>query len=184
MSTVENGGNYGRNVREGTHWFSTANPSEEPGPDECPKKVASGPRADEDEELLDPVIEYRHRRSTTAPIDGSVVIGGSVYDDSAVGGIREKYVFGNWSGDGVIRPDGEIFAATPPSPQDESDLWSIEELRIAETDNGRLNRYVLAFGRDHDGELSVLTTENFTPTGGTGAVHRLVSPEDAEGSSR
>lgn len=168
VSIVEKGGNYGWNVKEGTHCFSTETPNEPPAdcPDTTPPDVRGG------EPLHDPIIEYRHRRSTTAFIDGSVVIGGFFYENTAVETIEGTYVFGNWSGDGILQPDGEIFAATPPADGD--GLWSIEELRIAGSDNQRLNHYVMAFGRDHEGELYVLTTDNFTPTGETGAVHKLV----------
>lgn len=61
-----------------------------------------------------------------------------------------------------------MFAATP----DGEGQWSLEELVIEGSDNGRLNAYVIAFGRDNVGDLYVLTT------GGTigGTVHRIVPP--------
>ncbi|QLG61429.1 PQQ-dependent sugar dehydrogenase [Halorarum salinum] len=212
VDVVERGGNYGWNVKEGTHCFSTENPSE--SLDDCPDSTPDDVRGGEP--LLDPIIEYRHRESTTAMIDGSVVVGGFVYDGDALSDLRGTYVFGNWSGQGVVEPDGEIFVATPPAGSPWSDdsageagtptgtatstpgetgtatgtpdgtaggeqLWSVEELVIGGTEDGQLNRYVLGFGRDSDGELYVLTSENFTPTGDTGAVHRLVPAEEPAG---
>ena len=49
---------------------------------------------------------------------------------------------------------------------------------IAGSDNGTLNRYVLGFGRGQDGELYVLTSENFRPAGNSGTVFKIV-PEGA-----
>lgn len=92
--------------------------------------------------------------------------------------LEGNYIFGNWSNSGVIDPDGEIFAASPPENGDGQ--WSLEELVIAGTDNGKLNRYVLGFGRDQDGELYVLTSESFRPTGDSGEVFMLVPEGEGE----
>jgi glucose/arabinose dehydrogenase len=111
VSMVERGGNYGWNVREATHCFSTENPSappEEVG--DCPGSTPDDVRGGE--ELRDPVIEYPHRHFTTAFIDGSVAIGGFVYEGDAVEALQGQYVFGNWSGEGVVNPDGQVFVAT------------------------------------------------------------------------
>lgn len=51
---------------------------------------------------------------------------------------------------------------------------------IAGSDNGKLNRYVYAFGRDRDGELYVLTTESFRPRGNSGAVFKIVPEGQGE----
>ncbi len=190
VNVVTRGGNYGWNVKEGTHCFSTENPTEVPRdcPDSTPMNVRGG------EPLLDPIIEYRHRESTTAFIDGSVVIGGYVYDNQTVPSLTGSYVFGNWSGEGVIEPEGEIFVASPPGDADldsavqratndrpnDHDLWDVRKLRIAGAPDGRLDRYVLGFGRDDDGELYVLTSGNFRPRGDTGVVYKLVAPEQGE----
>lgn len=42
--------------------------------------------------------------------------------------------------------------------------------------NGRLGRYLLAFGQDADNELYLLTTMNTEPAGTTGAVFKIVPP--------
>ncbi|WP_276254584.1 PQQ-dependent sugar dehydrogenase [Halomontanus rarus] len=111
VSLVEAGGNYGWNVKEGTHCFSPAEPLEpiEECPDETPEDVRGG------EPLRDPIVEFRHRRLTEAFIDSSVVVGGYVYEGDAIGDLEGSYVFGNWSGEGVVDRDGEIFVATEPS---------------------------------------------------------------------
>lgn len=56
VSIVDKGGNYGWNVKEGTHCFDTDNP--DVSPPECPDNVGKGhPRAGDP--LIDPVIGTR-----------------------------------------------------------------------------------------------------------------------------
>jgi len=163
---------------EGTHGFSTEHPVEpaEEFPTSTPADVRGG------EPLLEPIVEYRHRRTTTAVIDGNAVIGGYVYGTlpGDTTEVREEmapldgqYVFGNWSNRGFVEPDGGVFAATEPDGDDE--LWSIEELQIAGRENGELGEFVMSFGRDADGELYVLTTEEAAVEGDTGTVYRLAA---------
>jgi len=207
VDIVEKGGNYGWNVREGSHCFSVENPSEPDAITDCPTTTPEDVRGGE--QLLDPIIEYRHRKSTIAFIDGSVVIGGYVYQNDALSELTGTYVFGNWSGQGVVEPDGEIFVATPPEGSDSSQTgdegadtndsaenatnastsanggqpseWSMQEAIVAGTEDGQFGRYVYAFGRDADGELYVLSTGTFKPVGETGMVHKIVPPgEGAE----
>lgn len=176
---VEKGGNYGWNVREGSHCFSTDRPSAPPEdvsncPNSTPDEVRGG------EELVDPIIEYPHRFRTTSFIDGSVVIGGHVYEGDAIDHLQGRYVLGNWSGRGVVEPDGEIFAATEPDAEGDAGQWSLEELVLEEADDGQLDRYVYAFGRDQDDELYVLTNVEFRPEGSTGEVYKLVPAGEGE----
>ena len=208
VDIVENGGNYGWNVREGAHCFSTEDPTRVP--EQCPTSTPDDVRGGE--ELVDPIIEYPHRQQTTAFIDGSVVIGGYVYGSDTVAELRDTYLFGNWSASGVVNPEGEIFAATRPGgdgttgtetettaaggetarttvaapAEAEGEVgryggtWSYEKLVIAGTEDGRLDRYVYAFGRDQNGDVYVLTNANFRPEGDTGMVHRIVPPGEGD----
>ncbi|WP_049899207.1 PQQ-dependent sugar dehydrogenase [Halococcus agarilyticus] len=161
VDRVVKGGNYGWNVKEGTHCFSTGDEA-----DECPDSTPSDVR--DGEPLRDPVIEYPHSRDGESI--GISVIGGYVYDGTidALGG---RFVFGDYSQDGS--PQGSLFAATPA----EEGLWQFEKLTIAGAEDGELGGYLLDVGRDDDGELYALTA------GGDlgGAVHRIVpsrgSPE-------
>ncbi|SDR15836.1 PQQ-dependent sugar dehydrogenase [Halopelagius longus] len=183
VDIVEKGGNYGWNVKEGTHCFSTGHPVEPA--DECPSSTPEDVRGGEP--LLNPIIEYRHRKTTTAVIDGNSVIGGYVYG-TLPGGTTEvgdstapldgKYVFGNWSNRGFSEPAGDVFAATEPENDDE--MWSIEELQIAGRENGELGEFVMSFGRDHEGNLYVLTTEKAAVTGNTGKVYKIVGVTEEE----
>lgn len=163
VSIVEGGGNYGWNVKEASHCFSTASPNA--SLPECPNEDADG-RA-----LLDPIIEYQNANVPGGL--GVVVIGGNVYRGSALTQFAGLYIFGDWSrsfGPG----DGSLFVAMP---QGEGEMWTMQELVVAGSDAGRLNAYLLSFGQDNNGELYILTTDNGGPSGNTGKVYKIVSPE-------
>ncbi len=166
VSQVPLGGNMGWNVKEGTHCFSTADPSMDA--ENCPEEVGSG-HPDQGAPLLDPVIEYKNANAEGGI--GLVVVGGYVYRGSDLPDFEGKYIFGDWSYN-FSEPNGLLFLATP---QDEG-RWPFQPLNIAEQDDGELHKYVLGFGQDHDGEVYVLTTEMTAPVGETGQVQRLVDP--------
>lgn len=171
VSIVESGGNYGWNIREGTHCFKPGPEGSRNPPAECPERTPPDVRGGEP--LRDPVIEYPHTHDGTGI--GSAVIGGYVYENSAVEALNGKYVFGDYrkTADTEV-PTGSLFAATPA----EDGLWSLEELTVENTESGLLGAYLLAFGRDNDGGLYALTTED--PGGdSTGAVHRIRPPNNA-----
>jgi glucose/arabinose dehydrogenase len=159
-------GNFGWNVKEGTHCFSTDNPDESP-PD-CPDTVgAPHPRAGDP--LIDPVIEYANHHQPGGL--GATVIGGHVYRGRVLRQFFGRYVFGDWSRE-FEEPDGSLFVAKPRK----KGLWQMRQLRIATSPTGRVGAYVLGFGQDLAGEMYVLTTEQTGPTGTTGKVFRLVRP--------
>ncbi|WP_255169046.1 PQQ-dependent sugar dehydrogenase [Natrononativus amylolyticus] len=204
INHVERGGNYGWNVREGTHCFDPETP-EEP-PEDCPQAVDEDvPEPRGGEPLLDPVVEYPQFYGDQEI--GIAVIGGYLYETGTVPALEGNYVFGDWSLS-FDDPSGSLFVAYPPEGwPDEDDLeetfadqvpegadeeifqedrweglWPVEQLQVEGdvAENGRLERFVLGFGRDADDELYVLTTEEGGPTGETGQVHRIV---DANGES-
>ena len=156
VSLVEAGGNYGWNVREGTHCFDTDNPRTPP--ESCPTETDDGER------LRDPIVEYAH---DGGELSGVSVIGGYRYAADAIPGLAGAYVFGDW------RADGRLFVARP-SP--DGGLWETSTVAFAEGEGGP-RQYLLAFGRDATGELYVATTASGTPTGTSGAVHRLTPAE-------
>jgi glucose/arabinose dehydrogenase len=161
VSIVEGGGNYGWNVKEGTHCFSTADPSADLP--ECPSEDADG------RPLEDPIIEYLNGNAEGGI--GLVVIGGYVYRGSALADWEGNYIFGNWS-TSFEAPNGALFVATPAA--NEGELWQMQELAIAANEGGQLGSYLLALGQDADGEVYILTTNNAGPSGTTGRVYRLV----------
>jgi glucose/arabinose dehydrogenase len=166
VSIAVKGGNFGWNVKEGTHCFSTDNPDESPA--ECPGTVGAGhPRAGDP--LIDPVIEYANHHQPGGL--GATVIGGHVYRGRALPQFSGRYLFGDWSRE-FEEPDGSLFVAKPRK----QGLWMMQQLRIATSPTGRLGSYVLGFGQDPAGEMYVLTTDQTGPTGTTGQVLKLVRP--------
>jgi glucose/arabinose dehydrogenase len=166
VSIAVKGGNFGWNVKEGTHCFSTANP--DVSPPACPSSVGAGhPRAGDP--LIDPVIEYPNHHQPDGL--GATVIGGHVYRGRALPQFSGRYVFGDWSRE-FEEPDGSLFVAKPRK----QGLWMMQQLRVATSPAGRLGHYVLGFGQDPAGEMYVLTTDQTGPTGTTGQVFKLVRP--------
>ncbi len=161
VSRVEAGGNYGWNIKEGTHCFNPDDFTDPP--DTCPD---TGPLG---EPLIDPVIEYQR-----APDAGSVVIPGVLSRDSSVPILQDRFVFGDYA---TIRfiPTGVIYAATPNA----EGLWPIERVTVgasADAPTGGLNRFLLGVNQDSSGRLYVLTTEMGGPEGNTGAIFNLEDP--------
>ncbi len=162
VNLVEKGGNYGWNVREGTHCFKA---------DECPERTPDDVRGGEP--LLDPIVEYSQ---SDGALSGASVIGGHVYRGSALPALRGAYVFGD------LRAQGRLFAATRPGDGGDDDggngggggggdsLWSTTAIQVAGGE-GAL-RYLLAFGRDADGEVYALGAGS----DGTG-LYRVVPAE-------
>ncbi|MEF8780096.1 MAG: PQQ-dependent sugar dehydrogenase [Haloferacaceae archaeon] len=128
VNLVEMGGNYGWNVKEGTHCY---------GAESCPGTTPDG------EPLRDPVIEYPHG---DADVSGVAVVGGHVYRGDAVSGLSGHYVFGD------LNADGRLFVA---EPADEG-LWPTTVLEIEGESRDALGR-LLGLSRDREGELYALT---------------------------
>ncbi|MFB6141460.1 MAG: sorbosone dehydrogenase family protein [Halosimplex sp.] len=143
VSVVEKGGNYGWNVKEGTHCFRA---------DACPDESPRG------RPLRDPVVEYPHG---DAEVSGVAVIGGYRYDGDAIPELRGRYLFADW------RAQGRLFAAreTPDG------LWPTTTVSVES--ERRFGPNVLSFGRTPAGELLVCTTAQGQVSGETGAVFRL-----------
>ena len=131
VNLVEKGGNYGWNVKEGTHCYRA---------DDCPDRTPDDVRGGEP--LLDPVVEYPH---SGGAVSGASVIGGYVYRGSALPGLVGTYVFGD------LRANGRLFVATPT---DGDSLWPTKVIEVAGGDGGISRIY--SFGRDADGEVYVL----------------------------
>ena len=108
VSVVERGGNYGWNVREGTHCFSA---------DECPSETPDG------HPLRSPIVEYPHDGASVAGIS---VIGGYLYRGDAIPALGGRYVFADW------RADGRLFVAT----ESDSGRWPTTSVPVADEDFG------------------------------------------------
>ncbi|AGN01038.1 blue copper domain protein [Salinarchaeum sp. Harcht-Bsk1] len=184
IDRVEAGGNYGWNVFESFHCFSTESPSDPQAITDCPTEEPDSAPYD-GSALLDPVLEYPHQIGDQ--VVGISVTGGYVYRGGELSDLDGRYVFGDWSA-GFERPNGRLFVADLPEqgeaegfdvPVTEDAEFPMEELQVAGSEDGTLNRTVLAFGRDQADELYVLTSQ--TPSvDGTGEVFRIVPPGEGE----
>jgi glucose/arabinose dehydrogenase len=132
INRVRKGGNYGWNVKEGTHCFQA---------DDCPDEKYPDVRGGEP--LRDPVIEYPHGN---APVSGVSVIIGNVYRGSAVPGLQGRFVFGDF------RAEGRLFVAEPGA----DGLWETAVLPVNPSDAAKLQQ-IYSFSRQ-DGEIYVLCT--------------------------
>ncbi|MFL5385682.1 MAG: PQQ-dependent sugar dehydrogenase [Longimicrobiaceae bacterium] len=158
VSRVVKGGNFGWNVREGTHCFSTATPAVSPA--ECP---AEDPTTGEI--LRSPVIEFANSKNPAGGLSLTVV-GGNVYRGSTISYLRGMYVFGGF-GSVFTAPSGTLYAAEPRT----SGLWTMYPLLINGTQP--LGSYVKGFGQDRAGEVYVMATQAAGPSGTTGRVLRI-----------
>ena len=155
---IKKGGNYGWNIKEGTHCFNPKNADK--SPEKCSAVGYMG------EPLLDPIIEYKN--ATNGGI-GHANVGGYLYRGKAISSLYGKFIFGDWS-TGLGAGDGTLFVADPSK----NGMWKFGELKISGTNNGRLGEFLLSFGRDQNGELYIATTKNSGPKGNTGKIYKLI----------
>ncbi|HEX5726237.1 MAG TPA: PQQ-dependent sugar dehydrogenase [Longimicrobiaceae bacterium] len=164
VSRVTRGGNYGWNVKEGTHCFDAEDPEHPPAT--CPNTEPDG------DPLIDPVIEFANANQPDGI--GLVVVGGHVYRGEELdNGLEGEYFFGSWSARASL-PDGRVYRSEPRAG---TGLWTFREVEFTNTPTGRLGHYLLSFGQDQAGEIYLLTTDVAGPTGNSGKVYRLVDPD-------
>ncbi|MFC0772542.1 PQQ-dependent sugar dehydrogenase [Terrimonas alba] len=160
IDLVTKGGNYGWNVKEGTHCFNAANndtllPS-------CPDVDNFG------NPLIDPVIEVINAANPMGGGKALTIIGGNVYRGNSIPGFQGKYIFGTF-GQTFTAPDGELFIATPAGPGP----WKYDEIDLKSFPND-LGHYLKGFGQDNDGEVYLTVSTALGPSGTTGKVFKLV----------
>ena len=162
VDVVVKGGNYGWNVKEGTHCFSTATPGT--SLNDCPTIDPFGNR------LIDPVIEMLNVANPASGVKTLTVIGGHVYRGDGIKDLKGDYVFGSFSKAGT--PQGELFVAKPAG----FGLWPFIEISLVGfTDH--LGAFVKGFGQDLQGEIYVATSTVLGPSGTTGKVYKLVAAD-------
>ncbi|MCX2838321.1 PQQ-dependent sugar dehydrogenase [Salinimicrobium sp. MT39] len=161
VSVITKGGNYGWNVKEGTHCFNVYNNDKEK--EECPEKDKIG------NPLINPVIEFKQGGLDDGG-NGLVVIGGYVYRGKDLKNMDGKYIFGTWT-QHHGKPAGAVFMSTPK----ETGMWDFQELKIAQTNSTSVGHYLLSFGQNKEGEMFVLTTDEEGPVGTTGKVFKMTS---------
>lgn len=170
VDVVTNGGNYGWNIKEGTHCFNPLD-AKNPPPT-CPDSDKYGNK------LIDPVIEFNNSDADSVNGQGIVVVGGYVYRGMNIPELNGRYIFGSYAYEGK-KPSGRLFVAVPDSTTSDS-MWSFTHMTISDSLNtskeypGQLNHYILGFGQDHMGEVYVTTTDSSGPRGKSGKVFRIV----------
>jgi glucose/arabinose dehydrogenase len=112
--------------------------------------------------LVDPVLEYDHD-------EGITVIGGYVYNGSAIPELAGRYVFGDFSS-AFFNPSGRLFHGDLATGE-------IKEL-ILGFDDRQLGLFVKAFGVDEDGEIYLLAGTNLGPFGSQGVVLKIIAACD------
>jgi glucose/arabinose dehydrogenase len=162
VDVVEKGGNYGWNVKEGTHCFSTDNPSSPP--EQCPSQEPNeGPY--DGSSFVEPVAEYPHFYEGTTV--GISIIGGHFYEQNTVSGLGGKYVFGDWSADAARNePAGRLLAARPP----EGDGGQTTQSGDATTEGGETTEEAALQDQE--------TTQSGETTTGDGESSQVVPRDD------
>ncbi len=168
ISIVTAGGNYGWNVKEGTHCFSTTNPDTPDTITSCPSEDPQG------QPLIDPIIEFANSDNPQGGL-GAAMIGGVVYRGQMLPAWDGKYIFGQWSLSGRS-PSGSLFAATRPADA-AGPMWDFQPIQIAGRDGSNLGEFLMGFGQDTSGEVYVLTSGHTGPSGTTGVVYRIIPPQ-------
>jgi glucose/arabinose dehydrogenase len=160
IDLVTKGGNYGWNVKEGTHCFNTDNDLVERS--SCPSTDSAG------NPLIDPVIEMANNANPKGGGVGNAVIGGFVYRGTALKSLQGKYIFGMFSTLNN-QESGKVFSADITA----SGSWPYSPLAISgyPTD---LGTYLKSFGQDQSGEIYLLTSDQGGPQGNAGKVYKII----------
>lgn len=160
IDLVNKGGNYGWNVKEGTHCFNTDNDLIERTA--CPEKDPTNGSP-----LIDPVLEVNNLENPEGGVTNTIV-GGNVYRGISIPFLFGKYIFGFFS-TSEDEAAGQILLAKPSAVH----LWSYEVLHLKSFPTN-LHQFVKGFGQDENGEIYVLATKEIGPSGNTGKVYKLV----------
>jgi glucose/arabinose dehydrogenase len=161
IDLITKGGNYGWNVKEGTHCFSTDNDLQERA--SCPSVDSAG------KPLIDPVVELVNTANPKGGGLGIAIIGGFVYRGSALPTLSGKYIFGVLSSTG--KADGQIFVTTPSAG---TGMWEFTPLGLKSV-SPNLGTFLKSFGQDQRGEMYLLTSDQEGPQGATGKVWKIVA---------
>lgn len=160
VDIVTKGGNYGWNVKEGTHCFSTDNDLIERA--SCPEKDSAG------NTLVDPVIELVNAANPKGGGVGVTVVGGNVYRGTAIPNWLGKYIFGVYSQDGSA--NAKIFSADAAA----SGMWPYTTMTLKDVGDN-LGQYLKGIGQDQSGEVYLLTSGQSGQQGATGKVYKIVA---------
>jgi glucose/arabinose dehydrogenase len=160
LDLVTKGGNYGWNVKEGTHCFDTDNDLVERA--SCPSTDTAG------KPLIDPVLELVNSANPKGGGIGIAIIAGFVYRGTLLPAWQGKYIFGMLSVDGMAT--GKVFSADMTA----SGSWTYSSVPI-DSVAGNLGVYLKSFGQDQSGEIYLLTSDQLGPQGSSGKVFKIIS---------
>jgi glucose/arabinose dehydrogenase len=177
VNIIVKGGNYGWNVKEGTHCFDTRlallrlallklAKLKLAALEQCPGTVGSN-HPDEGALLIDPIVEFANSKQTDGL--GLTISDGFMYRGTALSDLQGHLVFSIWSTT-FAEPRGRLFYAIPT----DSGLWQIGELIVAQPIEGTVGHFILGMGRNDEGELYIATSDESGPVGQTGRVYKLI----------
>jgi glucose/arabinose dehydrogenase len=158
IDMVTKGGNYGWNVKEGSHCFSTDNDLQERT--SCPSTDSAG------KPLIDPVIELVNAANPKGGGVAVTIVGGNVYRGDSLPSLQGHYIFGIFSQDG--QANAKVYSATPAA----SGMWAYDQLKLKSYQDN-LGMFLKSIGQDQDGQVYLLTSGQMGPSGTTGKVFRL-----------
>jgi len=162
VNVLSKGGNYGWNVKEGSHCFSTADSS---------KELSSCPSVDNrGKAFIEPVLELNNWQNPKGG-QATTIIGGYVYRGNEIKSWQGKYVFGSFS-QTPTTPNGQLFIATPGGTS-----WPYNRVSLKSNPDD-IGYYLKGFGQDDDGEIYVAVSSMPGPQGNTGKVFKLVPTSD------
>lgn len=155
VDVVVAGGNYGWRLKEGSFCF-------DPNGDEEGFAFRQDPCPNTSGLEIDPIAEY------DTHYEGHSVIGGFVYNGTAVNALMGRYVFGDYSKLFLFNSRGDLKITR-------GRLFMLDESNhIIELTQKDLRGVLLGFGQDAQGELYVLSNTTGTPFGNTGVVLKIV----------
>lgn len=160
IDLVTRGGNYGWNVKEGSHCFSTDNDLQERS--SCPSTDSAG------QPLIDPVIELVNAANPKGGGVAVTIVGGNVYRGDSIPSLQGQYIFGSFSQNG--QANAKVYSATPAA----SGMWSNSELKLKSYPND-LGMFLKSIGQDQDGEVYLLTSGALGPSGTSGKVFKIIA---------
>jgi glucose/arabinose dehydrogenase len=156
VDAIVKGGNYGWRIREGAHCLDLAKPLDDASG--CASTAANGAP------LIDPVVEYTHKDI------GIAIVGGFVYEGSALPALKDRYVFADltsqWAGQTPTARATVMVAEPQPSG-----VWP---WRTVSLQDGRITSFITGMGQEANGELDIMVRDTLGPSQGTGRILELV----------
>ncbi len=152
INQVSAGGNYGWHIKEGTFLFNPNGTA----PEDSTVTVPASPGVPAG--LIDPLFQYDHD-------DGEAVIGGFLYEGTAIPELTGMYIFGDLSADLEEGEFGRLFAGNPAT----GEFFALLK--------DELPGYLKSLGIDENGEIYALISRELGPQGTTGMILRLVAAQ-------